>query len=103
MKIRGELAIGVALIARHNLVFGRSFEDRTMMQACASSAKLRVAGPIFTAALEAMGFTSGLRHLGLSAAPGMGLPNRLCYRCSPSMLSFMTLDVTRRPAEHRPA
>ena len=44
-KIRGELAIGVALIARHSLVFGRSFEDRTMMQSCASAASSGAAGP----------------------------------------------------------
>src|SRR6516164_7181483 len=52
MKIRGELAIGVALIARHSLVFGRSVEDRTMMQSFASAASSGAAGPLCTAARE---------------------------------------------------
>src|SRR3954465_14172476 len=38
--IRGELAIGHGP-SRHNLVFGRSRGGLTMMQSCASAAKLR--------------------------------------------------------------
>jgi hypothetical protein len=44
LRIRGELAIG-ARISRRTLVFGRSFWILTMMQSCASAAKLRAAGP----------------------------------------------------------
>ena len=36
--------------SRHDLVFGRSVRIGTMMQSCASAAKLRAAGPICTAA-----------------------------------------------------
>src|SRR3954447_1292695 len=43
--IRGELAIGRGS-SRHNLVFGRSRGGLTMMQSCASAAKLRGGGPI---------------------------------------------------------
>src|SRR3954463_11038388 len=42
--IRGELASGRGS-SRHNLVFGRSRGGLTMMQSCASAAKLRAAGP----------------------------------------------------------
>jgi hypothetical protein len=41
---RGELAIGRGT-SRHTLVFGRSVRILTMMQSCASAAKLRAAGP----------------------------------------------------------
>jgi len=44
MTIRGEPAFGRES-SRHNLVFGRSFRDLTMMQSCASAAKLRSGGP----------------------------------------------------------
>jgi hypothetical protein len=44
--------MGVALIARHSLVFGRSLEDRTMMQSFASAASSGAAGPFYTAARE---------------------------------------------------
>src|SRR3954471_10925203 len=43
--IRGELAIGRGS-SRHTLVFGRSRGGLTMMQSCASAAKLRGGGPI---------------------------------------------------------
>src|SRR6516164_7583715 len=42
--IRGELAIGAQLRAT-KLVYGRSVWILTMMQSCASAAKLREAGP----------------------------------------------------------
>src|SRR6266853_1273386 len=41
--IRGELAM--RRISRHKLVYGRSVWILTMMQSCASAAKLRTAGP----------------------------------------------------------
>jgi hypothetical protein len=48
-------------------------EDRTMMQSCASVAKLRGGGSILHSGLESHGFTSDHRHLGSSSAdPGMG-------------------------------
>jgi hypothetical protein len=45
MIIRGELAIWGAS-SRRTLVFGRSVRILTMMQSCASAAKLRAAGPM---------------------------------------------------------
>src|SRR6202035_5735476 len=45
--IRGELAIG-RISSRRTLVFGRSVWILTMMQSCASAAKLRAAGPILS-------------------------------------------------------
>ena len=44
LRIRGELAIGAPLRAT-KLVCGRSVWILTMMQSCASAAKLRAAGP----------------------------------------------------------
>ena len=44
VMIRGELAIGRGT-SRHTLVFGRSVRILTMMQSCASAAKLRGGGP----------------------------------------------------------
>ena len=44
MIIRGELAMGAS--SRRTLVCGRSVWILTMMQSCASAAKLRAAGPI---------------------------------------------------------
>src|SRR5215468_4913147 len=44
LSIRGELAIGAQLRAA-KLVYGRSVWILTMMQSCASAAKLRAAGP----------------------------------------------------------
>ena len=41
--------------SRHNLVFGRSVRIGTMMQSCASAARLRGAGPFSPAAWKAMG------------------------------------------------
>jgi hypothetical protein len=45
MMIRGELAIRRG-ISRHTLVFGGSIRIQTMMQSCASAAKLRDGRPI---------------------------------------------------------
>jgi SRSO17 transposase len=52
--IRGELAIW-RRSSRHNLVFGGSIGIRTMMQPCASAAKLRGGGPILRNGLEGQG------------------------------------------------
>src|SRR3954451_2310802 len=51
--IRGELAIG-RRSSRHNLVFGRSRGGQTMMQSCASAAKLRGGGPILENGVDTM-------------------------------------------------
>src|SRR3954469_4995655 len=51
--IRGELAIGRGS-SRHNLVFGRSRGGLTMMQSCASAAKLRGGGPILRNGVNTM-------------------------------------------------
>ena len=52
--IRGELAIW-RRSSRHNLVFGGSIGIRTMMQPCASAAKLRGGGPILRNGFEGQG------------------------------------------------
>src|SRR3954465_2415015 len=51
--IRGELAFGRGS-SRHTLVFGQSTEGLTMMQSCASAAKLRGGGPILENGVETM-------------------------------------------------
>src|SRR4051812_4123997 len=51
--IRGELAIGRGS-SRHTLVFGRSRGSLTMMQSCASAAKLRGGGPILENGVDTM-------------------------------------------------
>jgi hypothetical protein len=45
VMVRGELAISGGT-SRHTLVFGGSIRIQTMMQSCASAAKLRDGGPI---------------------------------------------------------
>ena len=69
--IRGELAIGRGS-SRHNLVFGRSRGSLTMMQACASAAKLRGGGPILENGVKPWP-ASGDRHLGSSLETDDGL------------------------------
>ena len=64
MIIRGELAIG-RISSRRTLVFGRSVWILTMMQSCASAAKLRGDGPILAVGICAMS-GAGPRHLGSS-------------------------------------
>ena len=59
MIIRGELAMGAS--SRRTLVCGRSVWILTMMQSCASAAKLRAAGPIFQSASEPVRITAS-RH-----------------------------------------
>src|SRR3954453_1629642 len=51
--IRGELAIGRGS-SRHTLVFGRSRGGLTMMESCASAAKLRGGGPILENGVDTM-------------------------------------------------
>jgi hypothetical protein len=51
--------------SRRTLVFGRSVWILTMMQSCASAAKLRGGGPILSVGICAMS-TAGSRHLGSS-------------------------------------
>src|SRR5438270_13643816 len=65
---------------RHSLVFGRSLRIGTMMQSCASAAKLRGSGPNLHSGLGAMVLTSGHRYLGFIGRLKYGLPSRLfCY------------------------
>src|SRR4051795_7400998 len=52
-RSEGELAIGRGS-SRHNLVFGRSRGSLTMMQSCASAAKLRGGGPILENGVDTM-------------------------------------------------
>jgi hypothetical protein len=65
MTIRGEPAFGRDQ-SRHNLVFG-GCKNPTMMQQCASAAKLRSGGPILFLGITAMAQT-GTRHLEPSSA-----------------------------------
>ena len=51
--------------SRRKLVFGRSVRILTMMQSCASAAKLRAAGP-FSPSASVPCSTAGSRHLGSS-------------------------------------
>src|SRR4051794_11388658 len=64
-RSKGELAIGRGS-SRHNLVFGRSRGGLTMMQSCASAAKLRGGGPILRNGATQWS-ASGDRHLGSSS------------------------------------
>jgi hypothetical protein len=70
--IGGELAIGRGS-SRHNLVFGGSIRIRSMMQPCASAAKLRGGGS---------NLNSGLKAIPLFGAPPpritIGSPSRGC-------------------------
>src|SRR3954447_14326698 len=63
--IRGELAIGRGS-SRHNLAFGRPTGSLTMMQSCASAAKLRGGGPILENGVKPWP-VSGDRPLGSSS------------------------------------
>jgi len=77
--IRGELAIGAQLRAT-KLVYGRSVWILTMMQSCASAAKLRAAGPFSPSAFGATSAT-GSRHLGSSTgSPRCGCQQRASSR-----------------------
>jgi len=77
--IRGELAIGAQLRAT-KLVCGRSVWILTMMQSCASAAKLRAAGPFSPSAFGATSAT-GSRHLGSSTgSPRCGCQQRASSR-----------------------
>ena len=64
LRIRGELAISGAS-SRRELVCGRSIRILTMMQSCASAAKLRAAGPFSQSASVPCSNTAS-RHLGSS-------------------------------------
>ena len=73
VEVRGELAIGT-------LVFGRSVRILTLMQSCASAAKLRAAGPFSPSAFGATSAT-GSRHLGSSTgSPRCGCQQRASSR-----------------------
>jgi hypothetical protein len=62
--IRGGTRLGWWGSTRHNLVFGWSSWTLTMMQSCASAAKLLSGGPILLLGIKAM-VCYGRRHLGL--------------------------------------
>lgn len=83
--IGGELAIAPRSF-RSNLVFGRSGGIGTMMQPCASAAKLRAAGPFYSSGARAMGGsgTPPPRIVIGNPRPAAGrAPNRLsCLACS---------------------
>jgi len=56
--MRSEGSSRLRRISRRKLVFGRLVEVLTMMQSCASAAKLRAAGPIFWSASEPVRITA---------------------------------------------
>ena len=70
---RGARHWGVS--SRRKLVFGRLFEVLTMMQSCASAAKLRAAGPFFQSASEPVRIAAS-RHLGSSIRQSAEKPAR---------------------------
>src|SRR4029077_17252781 len=57
-----------ARISRATTLYPVGPRTRTMMQPCASAAKLRSGGPILPFGIESQGNTSGLRHLEPSSA-----------------------------------
>jgi hypothetical protein len=63
--MRSERSSRLRRVSRRKLVFGRLVEVLTMMQSCASAAKLRAAGPFFRSASEPVRITAS-RHLGSS-------------------------------------
>src|SRR6266545_2981024 len=67
MTIRGEPAFG-ARFNRATTLYPVGPRTRTMMQSCASAAKLRSGGPILPFGIDSQGNTSGLRHLEPSSA-----------------------------------
>src|SRR6266403_3981240 len=67
MTIRGEPAFGTRF-NRATTLYPVGPRTRTMMQSCASAAKLRSGGPILPFGVESQGNTSGLRHLEPSSA-----------------------------------
>src|SRR5437899_13049765 len=89
VMIRGELAIGRGT-SRHSLVFGRSVWILTMMQSCASAAKLRAAGPFSRSASVPCSNTAS-RHLGSSTRQSAEKPARAPSRY-PGALACWTQD-----------
>ena len=88
--------------SRRNLVFGRSVRTGTMMQSCASVAKLRGGGPILHSGLEAMGLAPGHRPLGSSSADrSLGCRGGFLFSLS-SALSLMMPDARPPPPAPRP-
>jgi hypothetical protein len=79
MTIRGEPALGRG-ISRATTLYSVGPRTRTMMQSCASAAKLRSGGPILLFGIESQGNTSGLRHLEPSSATRhQDGPGRNCW------------------------
>ena len=87
------------LAFRSNLVFGTTFRSETMMQSCASTAKLRRAGPIYNNGTKAMGGsgTPPPRIVIGNVPPESGrAPNKVISSLPRSLLSF--LHLSRRAA-----
>jgi hypothetical protein len=93
--IRGELASDQARTSRPNLAFGAGLTP-TMMQPCASAAKLRVAGPICTAARSPWG-RAGHRYLGSSSTV------RRVQQTGAGFAYLLIVPVTPLGAESHPA
>ena len=93
--MRSEGSSRLRRISRRKLVFGRLVEVLTMMQSCASAAKLRAAGPIFWSASEPVRITAS-RHLGSSIRQCAEKPARAPNSSVLTFVSvtpFSSLDV----------
>src|SRR6516225_1422347 len=86
--MRSEGSSRLRRISRRKLVFGRLVEILTMMQSCASAAKLRAAGQIFRSASEPVRITAS-RHLGSSIRQRAEKPAR-----APNSSVVMLVPVT---------
>jgi hypothetical protein len=94
--MRSEGSSRLRRISRRKLVFGRLVEVLTMMQSCASAAKLRAAGPIFWSASQPVRITAS-RHLGSSIRQCAEKPAR-----APNSSVVMLVPVTPfRPLDVR--
>ena len=101
MTIRGEPAFGRGSIAPQPCIRW-VHRTRTMMQSCASAAKLRGGGPILSTRHESHGGTSGPRHLEPSSATRHKRTDRAetvgCLQRPP----FIVPDAERRRPAPRP-
>ena len=102
--MRSEGSSRLRRISRRKLVFGRLVEVLTMMQSCASAAKLRGGGANLLVGIRASS-NHGFRHLGSSirqcAEKPARAPNSSVVMLVP-VTPFRSLDIRRRPpASHQ--
>jgi hypothetical protein len=105
MESEASSPLECALIARHGLVFGRSFGDRTMMQSFASAASSGAAGPLYTAAREPWFLVGSPPPRMSSAEPLHGTPAKSVVLLSdPFPFAVIGYDAGRRtmPSDSSP-